>query len=294
MKKLNPGFYTALGSPLDNDGNIVETSLRREIDMQIDAGASGLLLMGSMGIEAAIKLDAWAKAAEIAVDAVGGRVPLFVGAMDNSIWRVKERLALIENLDIDGVVLTTPFYTAANDKELEKFFSDCSDATRHPLFLYDLPVVTKVKITYPLVEKLIATGKIAGIKTGDIVLARQLRLAYPDFEVLFSNLDCFDVALSWGIDKVLDGMFSCTPKNSKKFVESYLAGDIKATGKYLNNIIDLRNFLLSVPGSALLYVYTEAMNQLGMDGIFCYDYSYAKNDAAPALVKEAFTKYGEL
>ena len=294
MNKLKAGFYTALGTPLDNDGNIIEASLRREIDMQIEAGASGLLLMGSMGIEAAIKLDAWANAAKIAVDAVAGRVPLFVGAMDNSIWRVKERLALLEELDIDGVVLTTPFYSVASNPELEKFFSDCSDATRHPLFLYDLPVVTKVKITYPLVEKLMAAGKVAGIKTGDIVLARQLRLAYPDFEVLFSNLDCFDVALNWGIDKVLDGMFSCTPKNSKKFVESYLAGDIKATGKYLNNIIALRDFLLSVPGSALLYVYSEVMNQLGMDGIFCYDYSYTKNDAAPALIKEAFAKYGEL
>ena len=109
MNKLKAGFYTALGTPLDNDGNIIEASLRREIDMQIEAGASGLLLMGSMGIEAAIKLDAWANAAKIAVDAVAGRVPLFVGAMDNSIWRVKERLALLEELDIDGVVLTTPF-----------------------------------------------------------------------------------------------------------------------------------------------------------------------------------------
>ena len=54
MGKLKKGFYTALGTPVDNDGNIVAESLKKEIDMQIDAGASGLLLMGSMGMEASI------------------------------------------------------------------------------------------------------------------------------------------------------------------------------------------------------------------------------------------------
>ena len=35
MAKLNAGFFTAMGTPLDADGNIVEASLRREIEMQI-------------------------------------------------------------------------------------------------------------------------------------------------------------------------------------------------------------------------------------------------------------------
>ena len=233
MNKLKAGFYTALGTPLDKNGDIVEKSLRIEIEQQIAAGASGLLLLGSMGMEESVKLDAWAKAAAIAADAVAGRVALFVGAMDNSVWRVKERLNLLRGLKLDGVVLTTPFYTIASNNELEKFFSDISDATEHPLYLYDLPTVTKIKITFPLVEALIKKGKVKGIKTGDIVLARQLYFAYPEFEVLYSNIDCFDVAMSFGINKVLDGMFSCTPKNAKKFIDCYFAGDIAGAGKYL-------------------------------------------------------------
>ena len=94
---------------------------------------------------------------------------------------------------------------ASTPSELFTFFSAISDATEHPLFLYDLAVVTKVKITFPLVERLIKAGKVAGIKTGDMVLVRQLKFAHPDFNVLYSNLDCFDVALNFGFDKVLDG-----------------------------------------------------------------------------------------
>lgn len=294
MKKLKSGFYTALGTPLDEDGNIIEESLRREIEMQIEAGASGLLLLGSMGIEESVKLDAWGEAARIAADAVNGRVALFVGAMDNSVWRVKERLALLRGLNISGVVMTTPFYSLATDAELERYFSAISDSTEHPLFLYDLPGVTKIKISFPLVKRLIDSGKIKGIKTGDIVLARQLYFAYPDFEVLYSNIDAFDVAMSFGIDKVLDGMFSCTPKNARKFIDAYNSRDIKTASLYLNNIIKFRDCLFGYPGSALLYIYTVSMNLLGMDGIFCPDYKYAPVPHISEKVAKDMHSIGEL
>ena len=84
MNKLKAGFYTAIGTPLDAGGDIIESSLRRQIDMQIEAGASGLLLLGSRGMQAAVKIGAWAEAARIAADHVNGRVSLFVSG--NSVF----------------------------------------------------------------------------------------------------------------------------------------------------------------------------------------------------------------
>ena len=40
---MNKGFYTALGTPLDSQGNFCPESMTRQIEMQIDAGVSGLL-----------------------------------------------------------------------------------------------------------------------------------------------------------------------------------------------------------------------------------------------------------
>ncbi len=42
-----------------------------------------------------------------------------------------------------------------------------------------------------------------------------------DFSVFYSGLDLFDVALNSGVGKNLDGMFTCTPYNSKKMYEGY-------------------------------------------------------------------------
>ena len=36
MDKLKKGFYTALGTPLDKDGNVIAESLVKEINMQIE------------------------------------------------------------------------------------------------------------------------------------------------------------------------------------------------------------------------------------------------------------------
>ena len=189
MEKLKKGFYTALGTPLDKNGDLIADSLVKEINMQIDACASGLLLMGSMGIEPTIKNSAFKETVRVAAEAVAGRVPLFVGCMDNSVERVKERIDMIKDYNFDGVVLTTPFYGTAPNDQLIRFFERVADYSPKPLFLYDLAVVTKQKITYPMLEKLAKHPNIKGIKSGDIVLARQVKRNMPTKERSFAILD---------------------------------------------------------------------------------------------------------
>ena len=39
---MKNGFYTALGTPLTESGEVIESSLIKHIEQQIEAGASGL------------------------------------------------------------------------------------------------------------------------------------------------------------------------------------------------------------------------------------------------------------
>ena len=103
--------------------------------------------MGSMGIQSAIRNSEFPKVAKAAQKAVKGRVPLFVGVMDNSVMRVKDRIDSLDGLAIDGVVATTPFYSKCTDEEIISFFKGIASASPFPVYLYDLPVVTKLKIT---------------------------------------------------------------------------------------------------------------------------------------------------
>ena len=89
-------------------------------------------------------------------------------------------------------------------------------------------------------------------------------------------------------------MFSSTPANSKKFVEAAWAGNMAECTKALDNILALRDFYIAQPGT-LLAVFSESMNLLGMDGIFCNDYTYhGRNDEVVAATKEFMKSIGEL
>ena len=291
--KLKNGFYTALGTPIDKDGELVEASLRKHINQQIDAGAAGLLLMGSMGMEAYLTGSAYKAAVDAAVDEVKGRLPLFVGAMDTSIARVSEKLEMIGDADITGVVLTVPYYSAVNDEQAINWFTILADKAKKPVYLYDLAVVTKYKINMNVISAIINHPNIKGIKTADWELIQAIGRKYPeaDFECLYSGLDSFDYANMMGIGKNLDGMFSCTPNNGKKMYEAVAAGDLKAARKYLDNILLLRNTMLA---NRLMPCFTHCMNLLGCEGNFHYDYCVLATEEGKKEIEKVMKEIGEL
>ena len=281
------GFYCALGTPLDENGNLLVESFKNQIEYMIEAGASGLLCMGSMGAEAGLTNKTYKFTAETASKTVNGRVPLLIGAMDNSVFKVKERIEMLNGLNYDGIVLTAPFYQMDTQKNLIKFFKDCADVSEKPVYLYDLPVITKQKITFDMVKEIAKHPNIKGVKSIDTVLCRQIKLELNNFEAFHSNLDAFDVGVSFGIDKVLDGMFACMPKTSKKVALAIENGDIKALTENLSKMIKLRNILAE---SGIWPGFTIAMNLLNLEGDYGYGYMEKNNSEEYAKKIESYLK----
>ena len=292
--ELKNGFYTALGTPLDENGDLVKDSLTKHINQQIDAGASGLLLMGSMGIEAYLKLSTFTEAVKVGAAANNGRLPLFVGVMDTSIAKVMEKINAIGGAKIDGVVLTASFYALMNDTQAVYFFNEIASRSPYPVYLYDLAVTVRYKITISVIEKLLANKNIKGIKTADWELIKKIERKYPDadFTALYSGLDSFDYANIMGITKNLDGMFSCTPKNGKLMYECMAKKDYIGARKYLDNILLLRDTMVQTGG--LMRAFTYCMNLLGCEGNFHQDYNPDISADAKETVKRVLTEIGEI
>jgi 4-hydroxy-tetrahydrodipicolinate synthase len=289
------GFVPALGTPLDNNGNLVKDSLQKQIEDQIRAGAVGLLCMGSMGIQAFIRNDVYPQVVKAAVEAAAGRVPVYVGAMDTSIARAKERMAAVEDLDIAGFVFTAPYYSPASRDQMMRFFKGVAAATKHQVLLYDLPGVTQCKITYDMVLELIRNvPNMAGIKSADLQMFRKLKLnpeVPENFIMVYSGLDTFDIAYKWGITNCLDGMLSCTPANTKKMFAAMAEGDYGTAAECLNRIVALRDFFVS---HDLWPSFTAAMNLLGYEGIYGPDYVAEVQPASVEEIRQEMNRIGEL
>ena len=271
---MRPGFVPALGTPLDADGNLIVESYKKQINDMIDRGAVGLLSMGSMGIQAFLKADVCPQVAKAAVEAAAGRVPVFVGAMDCSIARAKERIAAMEDLDVTAFVFTTPYYHTCKPAQIVNYFKSVAAATKHGVLLYDLPGVTQSKITYDIVKQLLKeVPNLMGIKSADLQMFRKLKLdpeVPEDFIMVCSNLDVFDVAYKWGMDNCLDGMLPVTPANTQGLFQAMAAGDWAKAAQHLSNIVALRDFLAA---HDLWPSFSKGMNLLGYAGNFAPDYT---------------------
>ena len=291
---LKNGFYTALGTPLTEDGKIIKDALIKHIDQQIDAGAVGLLLMGSMGIEASVPHSEYAKTVDIAIEANKGRVPLFVGAMDNSVARVRERIDMIgADKKIDGLVVTVPYYAVPREIDAICYFKQIADYSPWPVYIYDLPGVTQFRISMNIIDALIAHKNVKGMKSANWELIKAIGRKYPDadFECLYSGLDSFDHANVLGIKKNLDGMFCCTPKNAKAMYQCLNKGDIAGARKYLDNILLMRDTMLAC---GLMRCFTYCMNILGVEGNFHQDYTAPTAENAKEKMAETLKEIGEI
>lgn len=301
MTKILPkGFYTALGTPLDENGNVIVASLADQVRMQIEAGAAGFLVLGTMGIQAYVKQDQGPVAVRAVIGAIDSadlsrreRPALLVGVMDNSIHRVLQRIEALSEFPLDGVVLTTPYYGICGDDALFSFFTKIADQSPFPVYLYDLPGVTKIKIALPLVRRVAEHPNIRGIKTGDAVLTRQIwrnETIRKNFTPVFSGLDIFDLAASYGITHYLDGMFACCPATTRRCFEHFRDGRIEEGGRELDRILDLRDIMFSF---GIFPAFSATMNLLGLSGQYGPDYEPAPSEEATKTLRKKMANMGE-
>lgn len=293
MKK---GFYTALGTPTDENGAFCKASMTRQIELQIDAGASGLLVMGSMGKEAFIRNSEYRSVALGSAQAVKGAIPVLVGVTDVSIGRVMDRIDSLRGIEgIDGVVSTVPYYNTCSQADVYNFYNEIAKESPWPVYLYDLAAVTKTATLPSTVQKLWKNPNIKGIKSGNMVTQRALLLAEDrpdDFSLMFSNIDEFDIAYQYGIDKNLDGMFACTPKTTKMLYQALNAGEYEKASRYLNKILSFRDLMRDMP--CLLSAFSRVMNMLGCEGYFAVDYQQQPSEADVEKLAVIMKELGEL
>ena len=290
---LKQGFYCALGTPLDGDGNLIEKSLTAHIESQIDAGASGLLLMGTMGMLGCVRDSQYATVVKTAVEAVHGRVPLMVGAADNSIGRIRDRLDVLKNHDVSAV-MTPPYYFAQTKQTVMNCVKTAASFIKNDFYLYDHPYTAKYKLNYDDTLELSKLSNIKGIKTGDPVLIRAL-LDSPeikkDFVPIFSNSDLFTMGWSYGVRHILDGIFACFPKTIKAAGQALAKNDLENAKYHLNRMMAARDRMIS---AGIWPTFSKAMNLLGFRGNFAPDYEPSLSEENSRMVEQVLSDIGEI
>jgi len=225
-------LISAICTPLDDQGRLHAEGLRLHLDDQWQHGIDGVLIGGTMGLLQLLADTTWQTLVHQAAAWSRGRGEVLVGVGDCSFDRTRDRVQAIDTLPIDGVVVLAPYFLAFSQDELAGYFEALADVSRRPVYLYDLPGRTGVKLETPLVCRLARHPNIRGIKVSDDwsatrELARGLAEsnAPESFRVIPAQALLVDVLAREGIAANLDGIFSLAPAWTRSIVDAVTAGD---------------------------------------------------------------------
>lgn len=119
-------------TPYLDDGSVDLAALAAQVSRGVDAGAGGVFAACGTGEFSALEPDEYGQAVRAAVDAIGGRVPVFAGA--GGPVRTARRFAdRALDAGADGILLLPPYLTEASGAGLVEYVRQATRA--------DLPTI---------------------------------------------------------------------------------------------------------------------------------------------------------
>lgn len=267
------GVVPPVVTPLHRDGTLDEESYARLIERLIGQGVDGLFVLGSTSEVVFFEDEMRDTILRNAVEVTAGRVPVLAGVIDTETRRVVRHIRRAEQIGVDAVVATAPFYAITTLVEVENHFRALHEATDLPLFVYDIPVCVQVKVPVELTMRLAADGVIAGVKdsSGDDVSFRRLCLANRDAGkplALFSGHEVVvDGAFMSGADGVVPGLANVDATEYVAMWRAFREGDweaVRAAQDRAARLFEIVFAPLGVGGSAAgVGAFKTAMQLMG-------------------------------
>lgn len=271
MTKIR-GIVPPLAVPLKN-GELDSPSLEKHINRMISAGIDALFVLGSSG-EVVFSTDT--RREQILKESkriVAGRIPIMAGVIDTETERVIEHIRQAEEIGVDAVVATAPFYALQGIKEIRHHFELLHEATDLPLWAYDIPVCVHTKLPNDLVMDLGKAGVLSGVKdsSGDDVgfrfLSRRNEEAGHPLQLLTGHEVVVDGAYLSGADGCVPGLGNVDPEGYVRQWKAAQAKDWEAVRLEQDRLADLMTIVqvASVQGfGAGIGAFKTALQLLGV------------------------------
>lgn len=239
---MNTHLITALCTPLQDDGALHVDGLAAHLDDQWRHGIPGVFVAGTMGLMQLLNDETYRELVRHAVHLSEGRGEILVGVGDASFTRTLTRIRYVEQFDVDGVVVLSPYFQQLSQSELIDYFEGLADRSEKPLFLYDFPKLTRTSLTLETVLHLSKHPNIRGIKcSGEYTGTRRLIDHLGDsFRVIPSESTLVDTLVHCGVRENLDGIFGILPGLAVGIVQAAESGDYALAAKRQS---DLTEFL---------------------------------------------------
>lgn len=180
------GSIVALVTPMTEDGQVDEISLRKLIEFHIDQGTDGLVAVGTTGESATLDEDEHCHLIEFTVQCVNKRIPVIAGTGANCTREAISLTRRAKQAGADACLLVTPYYNKPTQEGLYLHYQAIAEAVDIPQILYNVPGRTACDMLPETVGRLSHIDNIVGVKeaTGKLERVKQIReLTGPEFAI---------------------------------------------------------------------------------------------------------------
>ena len=257
-------LLTAMVTPFDDEGQVDYGQARRLARALLDSGSDGLVVAGTTGEAPTLSHDEKRRLFAAVKEGVGDRGAVLAGTGTNDTAASIELTREAEATGVDGILLTTPYYSKPPQEGLLRHFQAIAAATRLPCVLYNIPSRTGINVSADTIVSLSGVANIVGVKeaSGDLVqVARIIEEADDGFRV-WSGDDAMTLPiLSVGGYGVIAVTAHLMGAQMHQMIDEYLAGRTSEAAATHRRLLPLIQTLMTAASNPTPVKF--ALNQVG-------------------------------
>lgn len=141
------GTITAIVTPFTKKGEVDYKQLENLIEFQIENGVQGIVVCGSTGESATLKLKEKQEIIIKSVEISAGRLPVIAATGTYETEQSIELSKFAQDNGSDAVLIVAPYYLKPTQDGLFKHYKLIADSISIPVIIYNIPGRTGVNIT---------------------------------------------------------------------------------------------------------------------------------------------------
>ena len=214
MKTSWKGVFPAVTTKMTPEGRIDATAMQSSLDRLVRNGVSGVIVLPMLGENASLSLSERETVIRLAVEAVGGRVPVLSGLAEITLDSAMANAAAYRSFGAQGLMVFPSLGYRTDPRETIQWYREIARSGQLPIMIYNNPIAYGVDVTADILEELYDVPEIICIKeeTGDIRRVTDTYIAFGDRFSVFCGVDDLIVeSCALGVTGWVSGMTNAWP-----------------------------------------------------------------------------------
>lgn len=219
------GMSVAIVTPF-RDGEVDFSTLKTQIEFQLDAGADGLVPCGTTGESPTLSHDEHERVIAETIQIVAGRAKVMAGTGSNSTAEALRLTRRAAKEGADATLQVAPYYNKPTQEGLYQHFRAVAEAVDIPVCVYNIPGRTGKNIEIETIQRLAELPGITMVKeaTGSLDQCSAV-LGTTDLTVLSGDDSLTLPMMSVGAEGVVSVAGNVVPSVMLELVRAAAAGD---------------------------------------------------------------------